>query len=153
MLDSDKPVFVPQIVDGFSYNASMLWSPGRFFPNALAQLDILRRAANYRPRWWTIPENILASPIAPYDTLYYQLNVPDGTYLWGYNYNGLMSAEITTLAQAITTAVQTPIVVTANLSPTVTTPFNMVIGTEVIQVTSTGSGTNWTIVRGAGATI
>ncbi len=43
-----------QVVDGFSYNTMLLWQYGRFFPNALAQLDVLRRAVNYRTRWWVM---------------------------------------------------------------------------------------------------
>jgi hypothetical protein len=74
-----------QVVDGFTYNCSLLYLPNRFFPNALAHLDILRRAANYRPRWFVIPDDI-DQPIQPYDTLYYQFYVPGGSYLWGWSF-------------------------------------------------------------------
>ena len=72
-----------QVVDGFSYNTMFLWLYERYFPNCLAQLDVLRRAANYRPRWWVIPDDI-DQPIQPYDTLYFQVEVSAGSYLWGY---------------------------------------------------------------------
>lgn len=77
-----------QIVDAFSYNTSLLWLPLRFYPNCLVQLDILRRAANYRPRWFVIPDD-LDQPIQPYDTFYYQVNVNPGSYLWGYMFSSI----------------------------------------------------------------
>lgn len=77
-----------QIVDGFSYNSSLLWLPLRFFPNCLVQLDILRRAANYRPRWFVVPDD-LGQPIQPYDTFYYQIAVNPGSYLWGYMFSSI----------------------------------------------------------------
>lgn len=77
-----------QVVDGFSYNTMLLWQPCRFFPNALAQLDVLRRAANYRARWWVIPDDI-DQPIAGYDTLYFQAEVAGGSYLLGYSFVGV----------------------------------------------------------------
>jgi hypothetical protein len=86
---SDQIIPLKQIVDGFSYNASMKYLPNRFFPNALAQLDILRRAANYRPRWWAIPDT--PNAVQPYDTFYMQCEVADGSYLWGYNFCTLLA--------------------------------------------------------------
>ena len=74
-----------QVVDGFSYNTMLLWQPCRYFPNALAQLDVLRRAVNYRTRWWVIPDDI-DQPIQPYDTLYFQCAVSGGSYLWSYGF-------------------------------------------------------------------
>ena len=91
-----------QVVDGFSYNTMFNWLPVRYFPNALAQLDILRRAANYRPRWWAIPDDI-GQPIQPYDTYYYQCEVSSGSYLWGYMFASV-SATDTDLAPVSTTA-------------------------------------------------
>ncbi len=84
----EAPVIVPQIVDGFSYNTMLYWLSNRFGPNALAQLDILRRAVNYRARWFVIPDDI-AQPIGPYDTLYYQINVADGSYFWGHMFSAI----------------------------------------------------------------
>jgi hypothetical protein len=79
-------LIIPQKVDGFSYNTQLLYLPERYFPNALAEMDILRRANNYRPRWFCIPDD-LDQPIQPYDTLYYQgVEVADGSYLWGYEF-------------------------------------------------------------------
>lgn len=74
-----------QVVDGFTYNTMLQYLPVRYFPDALAQLDILRRAANFRARWWVVPDD-LDQPIAPYDTLYYQVSVAPGSYFWGYNF-------------------------------------------------------------------
>ncbi len=89
---------LPQVVDGFSYNTMLLWLYNRFFPNALAQLDVLRRAVNYRTRWWVIPDDI-DQPIQPYDTLYFQCEVSSGSYLWG---GGFSSVSATTPAGAPT---------------------------------------------------
>ena len=82
-----------QVVDAFSYNTELKYLPERYFPNALAQLDILRRAANYRARWFVIPDDI-DQPIAPYDTLYFQINVAGGSYLWGYQFSSLSATTI-----------------------------------------------------------
>lgn len=85
-------VIVPQIVDGFSYNTMLYWLANRFAPNALAQLDILRRAVNYRARWFVVPDDI-DQPIGPYDTLYYQINVADGSYLWGHMFSSISATD------------------------------------------------------------
>jgi hypothetical protein len=74
-----------QILDGFSYNPNLLYLPNRFWPNALAQLDPLRRAKNYRPRWIVVPET--GEAIDAYDTLFFQFQIPEGCWLWGYNFN------------------------------------------------------------------
>ena len=82
-----------QIVDAFSYNTMLMWLPERYFPNALAQLDTLRRAANHRARWFVVPDDI-DQPIAPYDTLYYQINIAGGSYLWGYQFTSLSATQV-----------------------------------------------------------
>ena len=84
----EATVTLAQVVDGFSYNTQLLYLEDRYFPNALAQLDILRRAANYRPRWFVVPDDI-DQPINPYDTLYYQIEVAANSYLWGYQFASL----------------------------------------------------------------
>lgn len=81
-----------QVVDGFSFNTMLIWQYGRYFPNALAQLDVLRRAVNYRTRWWVIPDDI-DQPIQPYDTLYFQCEVSGGSYLWGYNFTSVSATD------------------------------------------------------------
>lgn len=81
-----------QVVDGFSYNTMLMYLPERFFPNALAQLDILRRAANRRARWFVVPDDI-DQPITPYDTLYYQISVAGGSYLWGYQFSSISATD------------------------------------------------------------
>lgn len=85
-------IVVPQVVDGFSYNTMLYWLPNRYGPNALAQLDILRRAANYRARWFVVPDDI-DQPVTPYDTLYYQINVAAGSYLWGYQFSSISATD------------------------------------------------------------
>lgn len=86
------PLVIPQKVDGFSYNTQLLYLPQRYFPNALAELDILRRANNYRPRWFVIPDDI-GVPIAPFDTYYYQIEVADGSYCWGYQFASVSATD------------------------------------------------------------
>jgi hypothetical protein len=80
------------VVDGFTYNSSLQYLPCRFFPNALAQLDILRRAANLRARWFVVPDD-MNQPVAPFDTLYYQIAVAEGSYLWGYSFASMSATD------------------------------------------------------------
>ena len=87
-----QPVILRQKVDGFCYNTSLLLLPYRFFPQALGQLDLLRRAANFRPRWWVIPDD-QGEPIQPFDTFYYQLAIANGSYLWGLNFKALSATD------------------------------------------------------------
>src|SRR4051812_27203656 len=96
-----------QIVDGFSYNTMFLWLYCRFFPNALVQLDVLRRASNYRTRWWVVPDDI-DQPIQPYDTLYFQCEVSAGSYLWG---GGFSSVSATNPAGQSTETVASDILI------------------------------------------
>jgi len=88
----EKTVTLAQVVDGFTYNTQLLYLADRYFPNALAQLDILRRAANYRPRWYCVPDDI-DQPINPYDTLYYQIEVAANSYCWGYSFASISAND------------------------------------------------------------
>lgn len=90
----EETVTLAQVVDGFTYNTQLLYLPCRFFPNALAQLDILRRAANYRARWFVVPDDI-DQPVQPYDTLYYQIELAANTYLWGYSFAAISATDPT----------------------------------------------------------
>lgn len=74
-----------QIVDGFSYNTSLIYVPGRYYPMALSQLDVLRRAENYRPRWWVVPQE-QDTPIDPFSTNDIQIAVAGDSYFWGYSF-------------------------------------------------------------------
>lgn len=78
---------LPNVIDGFALNSGLLFLPKRWFPNALAQLDVLRRAANYRPRWYCVPDGInFTEAIAAYSTLQFQVQVVPGSYLLGFNW-------------------------------------------------------------------
>ena len=88
----EETITLAQVVDAFSYNTQLLYLPKRTFPNALAQLDILRRAANYRARWFVVPDDI-DQPIQPYDTLYYQIELAANSYLWGYSFASLSATN------------------------------------------------------------
>src|SRR4051812_45973140 len=81
-----------QVVDGFTYNTMLQYLPLRFFPHALSQLDILRRAADYRARWFVVPDD-LGQPIEPFDTFYYQINVAEGSYLWGWEFAAVSATD------------------------------------------------------------
>jgi hypothetical protein len=61
-MENEGGHMLPQVVDGFSYNTMLIWQQCHFFTNALAQLDVLRRAVNYRTRWWCIPDDIDQPP-------------------------------------------------------------------------------------------
>ena len=74
------------VVDGFLYNPAIRYTGSKYFALALSQLEILRRANLYNPRWWVVPDD-LTQPVAAYDTLEYQLKVEGGSYLWGLQYN------------------------------------------------------------------
>lgn len=76
---------LPNIVDGFSYNTTLEELPLRWEPMALAQLETLRRAANYRAHWYVVPDDV-AHQIDPFDTFYYQVRAAGGSYLWGYRF-------------------------------------------------------------------
>ena len=98
-----------QVVDGFSYNTMLTWLPCRYFPNALASMDVLRRAANLRARWFTIPDDIQI-PVQPYDTLYSQFEVAGGSRCWGYNF---VSVKETTPSGTVIAGVATHVSVQA----------------------------------------
>jgi hypothetical protein len=74
-----------QVADGFSYNNNLLYLPNRFPAQALAQLDVLRRASNYRARWVVFPTDY-DTPVQPYATDFYQCEVDEGAYLYGWTF-------------------------------------------------------------------
>lgn len=82
-------------VDGFMYNTSYLLLPNRFMPFALGELEFLRRANNYRARWWAIPDDE-GEPIAAYDTFQFQVNVSPGSYLWGMMFSNITNRDLPT---------------------------------------------------------
>ena len=71
-----------QIADAFSTNPITVAVPYVYYPGALAQMDTLRRANTYRPRWFCIPDDF-NQPLQPYETLEYQIKATGGSYLWG----------------------------------------------------------------------
>lgn len=83
-----KTVYLKHVVDGFSYNTQLLYLSNRYFPNALAQLDILRRANNLRARWFCVPDQY-DQPLQPYDTLYYQIQMEANSYVYGYQFSSI----------------------------------------------------------------
>jgi hypothetical protein len=83
------------LMDGFLYNPALRFAtPYDYYPTALGGLEILRRTALYRPRWYVIPDSI-NQPIAAYDTLEYQVSLTAGSYLWGYQFTQLVLEQST----------------------------------------------------------
>jgi len=81
-----------QVVDAFTYNAALQLLPCRYFPQALGQMDILRRAVNHRARWYVVPDD-QGEPVNPFDTFFYQIAAADGAYLWGYNFHTISATS------------------------------------------------------------
>lgn len=71
-----------QLADGFYYNPFTTLTPYSYYAGALSQMDTLRRANTYRPRWYCIPDDF-NQPLQAYETLEYQIAVTGGSYLWG----------------------------------------------------------------------
>lgn len=69
-------------MDGFTLDPTIRYLPNRYTPGALGQMDVLRRANGYRPRWFLVPDDF-NQPLAAYSTLEYQIQVAGGSYLWG----------------------------------------------------------------------
>jgi hypothetical protein len=72
------------ITDGFTYLTGVQYLPERFYPVCLAQMQILRRANTYRPRWFCLPDQ-MNRPLAAYGSppFEYQIHIVPGAYLWG----------------------------------------------------------------------
>ena len=73
-------------MDGFTLNPAIRYTP--YDPNGalLAQMDTLRRANRYRLRIHVLPDDY-NQPLQPYDTQQWQVQVDDGSYLWGVLFN------------------------------------------------------------------
>lgn len=69
------------IVDGFCYAARMMDTPYMYQTSALESLDTLRRAKNFVPRIYALPD-ITNGPLANYSNFTGQVRVVDGSYLW-----------------------------------------------------------------------
>lgn len=72
-------------VDGFTLNTGIRYWPYQFTPGALEQMNNLRRANLYRPRWFVVPDDF-NQPIPAYGTLEYQIKCGPASYLWGYRF-------------------------------------------------------------------
>jgi hypothetical protein len=69
------------IMDGFTYNLNIRHTAMNYYPLALDQLEVIRRANLMRPRWYVVPTD-QDQPVAAYDTVQYQTSVTPGSYLW-----------------------------------------------------------------------
>jgi hypothetical protein len=82
-----NPLTMPDdtpLMDGFAYNPAIRYTAMNYYPMALAQLEIIRRANLMRPRWFVYPDD-QDNPIAAYQTFEYQCSVAPGSYLWAIN--------------------------------------------------------------------
>ena len=77
----DRPV-----VDGFLYSASQVYLPTSYRAAALVSIEVLRKAAGFRNRWFLAPED-LQNPIPAYSQLEYQLGIEAGSYVWGLSFS------------------------------------------------------------------
>ena len=78
----DPTITVPDIMDGFTLNPSIRYRPNWYYPMALGQLDILRRANTYRPKIYSLPDEF-NTPIPARETREFQLRLTPGSYIWG----------------------------------------------------------------------
>ena len=72
---------VPELMDGFTLNPSIRYRPNWYFPMALGQLDILRRANTYRPKIYSLPDDF-NTPIPTRETREFQIRLTPGSYVW-----------------------------------------------------------------------
>ncbi len=75
------PFELEQIVDAFSYNLNYRDLPYRYSVSTIKQMEVLRRANNYRPREYVVPDPFNV-PIPPYLQVEYQLRVTPGSFIW-----------------------------------------------------------------------
>ena len=72
------------VVDGFCYNLQRPMVPSWYEPMALGQLEALRKAGGFRPRWYGVPEESSGFVIPPYNTVEQQVRITPGSWLYGY---------------------------------------------------------------------
>jgi hypothetical protein len=86
-------ITLPEIMDGFTLNPSIRYRPNWYFPMALGQLDILRRANTYRPKWYALPDEF-NTPIPARETREFQIRLTPGSYVWGLLANQFIPLDI-----------------------------------------------------------
>lgn len=69
------------IADGFTLHPGMIETPGRYEPMAIAQLELIRKAATYRPYWVRLPE--VGESVKAYGSYSYQVHLKPGSWLCG----------------------------------------------------------------------
>jgi hypothetical protein len=80
-----------QIFDGFVYGISFSTRPQAYsaYWMGLGQMEAVRRAAaDYRSKWIVVPDSFTTTTISARNTFYYQGNVAQGSYLYGWNFTG-----------------------------------------------------------------
>ena len=73
------------VVDGFLLSASQTYLPTSYRAAALVNMEVLRKAAGFRNRWFLAPTNAL-EPVSAYSQVEYQLGVEAGSYIWGLSF-------------------------------------------------------------------
>jgi hypothetical protein len=69
------------VVDGFTYSMTRVPSPSSYYWAALVEMENIRRANGYRMVIHNVPGDF-AVPLAPYETLEYQVSVQPGSLVW-----------------------------------------------------------------------
>jgi len=96
-------------VDGFVYSASMLYLPTTYRASALAQMEVLRLAKGYRPRWYLIPEDS-DQPVGLYSQIEFQVRVQPGAYLWAISFSTLnLEGPLQAFVQVTDACTETPL--------------------------------------------
>ncbi len=84
------------IVDGFVYNTNYRLLCGYYPTAALQSMESIRRANNYQPRFFVVPEDVNAQ-VPAYGVHEYQISCKPGSIAWGYSFystSGLFSFNI-----------------------------------------------------------
>ncbi len=69
-------------IDGFLYSTTLRMLPSQYRANALAQIEVLRRARSYKGKVYVSPDNLVL-PVAAYSQVETQSRMAPGTYIWG----------------------------------------------------------------------
>ncbi len=84
------------IIDGFLYNTNYRMLYGYYPTAALQAIDSIRRANNYQPRYFVVPEDLNAQ-VPAFGVHEYQVSCKSGSIVWGYSFfssSGLFSFNI-----------------------------------------------------------
>lgn len=93
------------ILDGFTRNMNLRAVCHSYPWLALERLEAVRRCTQYRPRWYSVPDDTNGQVIAARGSYEYQISVVPGSWLYGFSYTvpeGGYSVQITEDCSGIT---------------------------------------------------